>query len=179
MWLRLLPYYLLSSLEYNTFLLSSAKTTNFALYTSYYFYYGCHTTVAFGRQIGYTRLIIISLRLAIFRRWIIIYIVSVTTQADLVRANIYLIQFCPNLLQDILVYNSFLTAIRVNSGVLSYTCIQDNFILSLVYPNDEKPTDNSFLSVTTSAKRILNVVFLVPPFGYGKQTPLIILKRHT
>lgn len=57
--------------------------------------------------------------------------------------------------------------------------VKSHFIPSLVYPNDEKPTDNSFLSVTTSAKRILNMVFLVPPFGYGKQTPLIILKRHT
>ena len=34
----------------------------------------------------------------------------------------------------------------------------------------------NYLSVTTSAKRILNVVFLVPLFGYSKQTPLIILR---
>lgn len=41
-------WYLLSTLEYYTFLFSSAKTTHFLLYKSYYFYYSCHTIVVIG-----------------------------------------------------------------------------------------------------------------------------------
>jgi hypothetical protein len=43
-----------------------------------------------------------------------------------------------------------------------------------------KLTPRLLFSVTTSAKRILNVVILVPMLSWQwKQTPLIILKRHT
>lgn len=38
-------------------------------------------------------------------------------------------------------------AIKQMFGVLSYTCIQDNFIPLLVYPNDKKPAAYSTINM--------------------------------
>lgn len=59
-------------------------------------------------SIGLFDMINNSLRLAIFRSYLMIHIVDVTVQEDHVKAFVYLIHLCPRLLQDTLAYHCFL-----------------------------------------------------------------------
>ena len=134
----------MSTLEYDTFLFSSAKTTHILLYKSYYFYCSCHTTIVVGttnrihkfdyylfqtgnlQEINYiSTLSVLPPKLT----WLEPTFTTILSARKYTMINLYNIAF-----------------IRPSHkcNVPSYTCIQDDFIPLLVYPNDEKPADINF-----------------------------------